>query len=162
MSHTLALQAGLAANRDYFLVLENDCSTDVPLLFWQILKEAVDGMPEGWTVLQLGADSAGPAALSRRVCHRNITLETSRANSASQSGIAWLMRTQSRRRVLQRCYICFEMVEPQTRHSCPCKDDVSVAAGVAAFTFPLVSCGSIGRQTPIPVQLARFNSGQKA
>ena len=75
MSHTLALQAGLAANRDYFLVLENDCSTDVPLLFWQTLKEAVDGMPEGWTVLQLGADSAGPAALSRRVCHRNITLE---------------------------------------------------------------------------------------
>ena len=75
MSHTLALQAGLAADRGYFLALEDDCSTDVPLLASQILKAAVDGMPEGWTVLQLGADSAGPAALSRRSCHRNITVE---------------------------------------------------------------------------------------
>ena len=75
MSHALALEAGLTANQDYFLVLENDCSTDVPQLFWQILKKAVDGMPEGWTVLQLGVDSAGPAPLSRRACHRNIVLD---------------------------------------------------------------------------------------
>ena len=66
LSHMMVLRRGLAARSPYFIILENDCRSSAPQLFWQMVKTALATMPKHWSLLQLGSATAGN--VSEKVC----------------------------------------------------------------------------------------------